>query len=358
VADRESDPLLACIDLLRNRLQKYRGRSLGEQNTKASLIEPLLESLGWDIRDFDEVHHEFKAKRADRPVDYALQLAVKPRVFIEAKGLGENLSDRKWVAQILGYATVAGVTWCVLTDGDEYRLYNATAPVDADEKLFCKVRITDEDRERLIGTLRLISRASVASDSLAPFWKAHFVDRNVMAALQGVVDPPDRALVRLIRRQLPEFTDKQIVDSIGRLNIDVRSGAPFQIPQTSAANGAPLAAVLSKEKIKRQTKSQRQGYGVTLQQVIKAGLLPTPLSVFRKYKGTVLKATLHADGSIEFKGQKYESCSRAAEQALRTISGQIVKTNGWKFWQYVDDGEKAQELRHARAIFLKGTRQP
>jgi hypothetical protein len=30
------------------------------------------------------------------------------RLLIEAKGLGEDLSDRKWVAQILGYATMAG----------------------------------------------------------------------------------------------------------------------------------------------------------------------------------------------------------------------------------------------------------
>ena len=128
MADDDSKSLQQCITLLTNRLQKYRGRSIGEQNTKASLIEPLLEALGWETRDFDEVHREYKAKRADRPVDYALQLNLKPLVFIEAKGLGENLSDRKWISQILGYATVAGVTWCVLTDGDEYRFYNASAP--------------------------------------------------------------------------------------------------------------------------------------------------------------------------------------------------------------------------------------
>src|SRR5262249_9390421 len=33
----------------------------------------------------------------------------------------------------LGYATVAGAAWCLLTDGDEYRFSNATVPVDAEE---------------------------------------------------------------------------------------------------------------------------------------------------------------------------------------------------------------------------------
>ena len=91
------------------KIRRYQGKSIGEQNTKASLIDPVLEALGWDIRDFEEVHREYKAKPKDKPVDYALQMLRKPRLFLEAKGLGEDLSDRKWISQVLWYATVAGV---------------------------------------------------------------------------------------------------------------------------------------------------------------------------------------------------------------------------------------------------------
>jgi predicted type IV restriction endonuclease len=70
--------------------------------------QPILEALGWDIRDWDEVHREYRGKSVDSPVDYALKIMRTPRLFLEAKGLGEDLSDRKWVAQVLGYATVAG----------------------------------------------------------------------------------------------------------------------------------------------------------------------------------------------------------------------------------------------------------
>lgn len=52
-------------------------------------------------------------------MDYALKLLRRPRLFLEAKGLGEDMLDRKWIAQVLGYATVAGVEWCVLSDGDQ-----------------------------------------------------------------------------------------------------------------------------------------------------------------------------------------------------------------------------------------------
>ena len=36
----------------------------------------------------------------------------------------------------MGYAIVAGVEWVVLTDGNEYRIYNTHAPVPVAEKLF------------------------------------------------------------------------------------------------------------------------------------------------------------------------------------------------------------------------------
>jgi hypothetical protein len=111
------------------KIRRFQDRKLGEQNTKASLIEPLLEALGWDVRDPDEVYREFKPTARDNPVDYALTILRKPRLFVEAKGLGETIADRKWIAQVLGYATVAGVEWCVLTDGDEYRFTTRRRPL-------------------------------------------------------------------------------------------------------------------------------------------------------------------------------------------------------------------------------------
>jgi predicted type IV restriction endonuclease len=136
-------------------VRRFQGRNLGEQNTKASLIEPLLEALGWDVRDPDEVDREFKAAPKDAPVDYGLLVMRTPRLLVEAKGLGEDLSDRRWVGQTIGYASVAGAAWCVLTDGDEYRLYNTTVAVDAEEKLFCSIRLSDGDEDEAVeGLLR------------------------------------------------------------------------------------------------------------------------------------------------------------------------------------------------------------
>src|SRR5689334_9836493 len=117
------------LEQVRARMERSRGLALNEQNTKASLIEPVLRALGWDTEDFEEVHREYKPKSADKPVDYALFILRTPRLFIEAKALGQDLDDRRWANQIMGYAAVAGVEWIVLTDANEYRIYNSHATV-------------------------------------------------------------------------------------------------------------------------------------------------------------------------------------------------------------------------------------
>ena len=82
--------LLELIASMSAKARKYADGGLGEQNTKSALIDPVLEALGWDTRDPDEVHREFRPTGRDSPVDYALKLLRKPRLFLEAKGLGET----------------------------------------------------------------------------------------------------------------------------------------------------------------------------------------------------------------------------------------------------------------------------
>src|SRR4051812_29508496 len=110
-----------------DRYQQLRQR-VGESNTKAGLIEPIIAALGWDVLDPDEVHREYRRRPVDNPVDYALLLLRTPRLFIEAKGLGEKLDDPRWANQTISYAAVAGVEWVALTNGAEWRGVYAHAP--------------------------------------------------------------------------------------------------------------------------------------------------------------------------------------------------------------------------------------
>src|SRR5512136_1355778 len=146
---------------IRSRLAQLQERrmSLNELNTRVTLIEPILDALGWDLRNVDEVNREYRRKPTANPVDFALLLLGAPRLFIEAKALGLDLHDDRWTVQVLSYAAMSGVEWCVLTNGDEYRLYNAHAPVDVDGKLFRRFRISDPaQHDYTIATLQLLSK--------------------------------------------------------------------------------------------------------------------------------------------------------------------------------------------------------
>jgi hypothetical protein len=72
------------------------------------------------------------------------------------------------------------VRWCVLTNGDEYRIYNAHAAVDVDQKMFRSVRASDAaNASYVIDTLHLLSKQQMQGRLLDELWKVHFIDGNV-----------------------------------------------------------------------------------------------------------------------------------------------------------------------------------
>ena len=188
---------------VRDRIARHQRENIGEQDTKAALIVPVLRALGWDVEDLEDVKLEYRRRPSDNPVDYALFLLRTPRLFIEAKALGAHLDDGKWAAQILAYATVAGVEWVALTDGNAWRIYNSHAAVPVEQKLFRVVHIADPD-EHAEETLRLLSKAQMADHLIDDLWKSDFVDRQVRDALQHLFGPePDPSLVRIVRAKTP-----------------------------------------------------------------------------------------------------------------------------------------------------------
>jgi len=204
---------------VRQRILRARSRRpVNEQNTKAALVEPILRALGWNPEDLEEVEREFKVKRRDKPVDYALLVLRTPRLFIEAKALGQNLDDRRWANQIMGYAAVAGVQWVVLTDGNEYRIFNSHATVAIDKKLFRTIRIVDEG-SFVVETLSLLSKQQLTENRIDVLWKAYFVDRQVGSAVEELFAEPGSSLVRLVRKQTGDLSPKEIRASLGRAEL-------------------------------------------------------------------------------------------------------------------------------------------
>ena len=72
-----------------------------EEETKQYVIERILEDLGWNHRDPEEVKREFRVKLSNDRPDYALNPNLPTAVFIEAKNATEPLEKHE--KQLLTY---------------------------------------------------------------------------------------------------------------------------------------------------------------------------------------------------------------------------------------------------------------
>jgi hypothetical protein len=202
-------------------------------------------------------------------------------------------------------------------------------------------------------------------------WKTHFVDRRVKAAIAEMIESAHAGLIRLVRKKVPSVPAKAIAGSLARLAVTIESPAmpiaptrprrpalvsPGTVRGASARRSSAEALKAGDTAGRSDPQRGRKHVRVTLSQLIAAGLLKAPLTLFRNYKGRRLEATLRSDGSVQFGGKTYDSCSTAADQARRTVTGRQMNTNGWSFWQYDDDGSERQ-LNDARQEFLGTERQ-
>jgi hypothetical protein len=195
------------LDQVRERIVRSRGARINEQNTKASLIDPVLRALDWDVEEWEEVQKEFRVQSVDNPVDYALLDldTKKPLLFIEAKALNEDLEDRRWAGQIMAYAHVAGVKWVVLTNGDEYRVYNAYADGPVEEKLFRKICVSQPDSEPS-STLDLLHKSQVRRNQIELTWKAEYSDNRIRSGLESLFQQePDTSIINLLKNEASTY---------------------------------------------------------------------------------------------------------------------------------------------------------
>lgn len=331
------------LDEVRARIEQHQGKGIGEQNTKAVLINPLLRALGWNMEDLEEVVLEYKRRAMDNPVDYALLLQRTPRLFIEAKPLDGNLNDPKWAGQIMAYATVAGVQWVALTDGNEYRIYNSHAPVPVEQKLFRKARVSDDSD--VAETLQLLSKERMEQGLIGSMWKAHFVDQQVRTAIQKLLQPePAPGLIRLIRKHAPNLGPAEIRDGVARMEVR------FDFPSPPDAGSVlPSRVAPPKPMAKAGGKQGTPWRNITMTDLFADGLLKPPVELRKTYKGHVLSGRIEIDGQVSFGGKRYESLSTAAGQARRTVVGSpegrlYPQTNGWTFWHSQDPDGIWREL--------------
>jgi hypothetical protein len=361
-ANTDVHDLRQVLEEVAERIARYRGARIGEQNTKAALIAPVLRALGWNTEDLDEVHLEYKFKTADRPVDYALLIQRKPVLLLEAKGLDEDPDDRRWATQIIGYATVAGVEWVVLTNGDGYRIYNSHAPVALDDKLFRSFQVSGDVGEAA-DALRLLTKAELRSRSLEALWRAESVDKRVREAVEGLFEPePSPWLVRGLARSVEGLAASDIRAALTRARISLDFPPAVMAETNEATTPVPPPAASSTPPPTTppttRTRKVAERYDVTVKDLLDAGLIRPGMELRQRYLGQEVRATIEHDGRVRHGDQVYNSLSIAAGAARVAVKGpppdgrRYYQTNGWTFWEYTDAGGTQKPIETLRKQYL------
>jgi predicted type IV restriction endonuclease len=222
----------------RSRVKNIRERAafLNEANTKARVIQPLLEILGWNIREDNEVILEYPVRMGSGTgnVDYALQLNDVPVVFVEAKGMDTRITDNM-MHQAISYGKVEDVPWCIITNGWEWIILNSKWGKTPDQCRFATFSMDELTEKRNL--LNLLEKQNVEQGKLDDegrrIRKLSSTFTRVKANWKRISDD----IAKVLRKYCPEMDNrlasdivKDLEERLNFLEINQRFQAPERHP--------------------------------------------------------------------------------------------------------------------------------
>jgi hypothetical protein len=265
--------LTLCIEELQARLERHRRGDLKEAPTRRIFVETLLQALGWDVTDPDEV--ELECPTIDgKSVDYALKIDSKPVLLVEAKPLNDALRDVKSVTQVVNYAANANVRWCILTNGVTYKVYDSYEKAEAPEKLVFEVSIDlEEDRDtpaqQIVERLSLLSPDSMAGRVLDQIAREAFTMGKITKALDRIFADPPSTFVRLVRSKVGDDTIKpaEVKKTLGEL---------WARPPAPATTGSARPSMAHRAAETVLVKDKPRGYKVSGENIAEVNTIVVP----------------------------------------------------------------------------------
>jgi hypothetical protein len=320
--------LVAVLEQLQGKLERFRKEGLKETPTRTIFIDPVLDALGWDVRDPDEVQLEYPTIDS-KSVDYALKINLKPVLLIEAKSLNDLLADVKDVTQTTGYAANDGIMWCILSNGVRWRVYRSMEHCPAPEKLMFEVSFDPNDMEgasleQIAQRLQRFSREEMAKGTLDALGEQTFTDSKVRKAFQQIAGDPPKVLLKMIRNAArdPLLKPQTIRESLGRVLMPLLN----QQTQTTAASATKKGADRSDAALRSwKTRKARQDTGYT-EETHTSGKPVEVLEVYRKLDQICLGLRT---GGI---GKRYLAKYIAYQDGKRTFCTVHVFRGGLRVW--------------------------
>jgi hypothetical protein len=142
-----------------------------EASTNASLVQPFLTALGYDVGNPDEVypeHHADFSEKYQNKVDYAILHQGVPVIALESKRVGAVMKDDR--GQLRSYFNACPtVKLGVLTDGLKYEFYaDSDKPNMMDDTAFLRLDLAEVAKDGAINDNTLGGIAAIRNGSFNP----------------------------------------------------------------------------------------------------------------------------------------------------------------------------------------------
>jgi Type I restriction enzyme R protein N terminus (HSDR_N) len=205
------------------RLLFGRGAFKNEEHIRVAVVCRILQELGWNIWNPEEVNLEFVCTPDEdkTKVDVALICTpLRPDVFIEVKGYGQirsKLSDIE--RQLRDYNRNNTALFSIITDGAEWRFYNSQTGGEFSKKCFKVLNLLRESVEDVALNFKTLLKKSEIQNGNAErqsiaylrlTQKQRLMEDLLPEARRKALEPPfpplPKALVDLVKEQGDEVS--------------------------------------------------------------------------------------------------------------------------------------------------------
>ena len=207
-------------------LDSSASQGLNETETRAHLIDPILDALGYSS--LGEIRREVRLPDSGHVVDYLLT-AGSVRIVVEAKALRSGLGPRD-ASQLVGYCAMDGVRWALLTDGIHWEVFDVELPGNWQAR---RVAVVDIEPEAADGSGRAHEWLSLFSKERLGVAEEDLIERTRTERAhslldESLTDPTSQAIQALTRTLLTagiEVESHEVVELLRR-----RGSSPVDPP--------------------------------------------------------------------------------------------------------------------------------
>lgn len=138
------DKIKTLVESFHSNLDAYKTNKKNETELRRQYLDPFFTELGWDVANdktyadaYKDVVHEFsiRTKTGVEFPDYCFRIGQTPKFFVEAKQPSVNVKDDpRYALQVRGYGWSAKHPLSILTDFEEFAVYDCRIPPNKNDK--------------------------------------------------------------------------------------------------------------------------------------------------------------------------------------------------------------------------------